>query len=95
MSGTIRRRPRVYLDTNAYDWVVIDGKRGDVPLEMKLAYVSTAGPAVGTHVNPTIVLGRQQPLRIEFPYVNEFVHWEVVLDGRNVDPTPFRAASGN
>jgi len=94
MSGLIMRRPHVYLDTDAYAWVVVGAMDGDKPLEMKLARVSSDGPAVGTRVDVTTVLGRQQSLATEDPdMTNAFVHWEVMLDGHSVDPTPFRAST--
>jgi hypothetical protein len=93
IAGTVTRRPRVYLDSPLYRWIVIDGARGDRPPTMKLAFVSAAGPPPGARVTVTTVVGRQQPLPFDDPNRAPFVHWEVTMRGKYVNPAVFLSAA--
>lgn len=86
IAGTVARRPRVYFDSPLYRWVVIDSARSTMPPTMKLAFVGTEGPPPGAHVDATTVIGRQQALPFDDPNRAPFVHWEVILRGKYINP---------
>jgi hypothetical protein len=91
-AGTITRRPRVYFDSPLYRWIVIDGAQSAKPPTMKLAFVGAEGPAPGAHVDVATVIGRQQPLPFDDPNRAPYVHLEVVMRGKYMDPAAFLGA---
>jgi hypothetical protein len=86
LAGTLSRRPLMYLDTANYSWAVVAGDDGHTIV--KIGFVDGNGPAAGAKLSAGQLVGHQQTLQTEYPGISNFVHLEMLLDGRHVDPTP-------
>ena len=84
-SGAIVRRVPLYLDTPAYDWVVLQTTTGP-NVTIKYANVDRRGPEVGAAVPAGDSLGRVQESTLEHPGATNTMHFEVFINGQNVDP---------
>lgn len=86
INGTVTREARPYPG-ESWSGIVIEGEGG---LQVKIFYMRPTPGIIGRQVRTGDLLGTAQAISLRYtPNMIDHVHVEYLLNGRNVDPTPF------